>query len=522
MTIYGKRFYTIMKSQEIKANYANLQKRKKEIEGQLQTLLPNEFHNPKQSIQENAQFGEASRKKMLDGYLEAALWLGGNDGEFDGKSIYIDIAPESLVKAKGDIDKFIELANNDIYEALWGEFLSGDNAMTPEQIGHDLLLTRNGHGAGFWDRGLGEIGDQLTGVCEKMGEVYVYEGDDGMIYIDGGMNESVSPNESTDQERYEDVVFLDGSEADEALSILNQEGEDAAMEYLKQWHDHGNHMGREELPFGTSDRTYEKDGYIMGYNEPLGYISLVYDSQNDMNESGVGAVANWAGNAIGNWGRNKAKAVSNKVNQAGQAVSNKVNQAGQAVSNKVNQAGQAITNKVNQAGQAVSNTVDTAKQKYQAGQRASNIANIKKQKDAQYAANQEKLIQIKQRIDSLSQQYKQITGKPYKGGAIANPVREEVISMDETVDDYLDALSARDYASDDMGQNLDMGYDEFSDIWDTAENEPEDSDEIKKARMNHLAHIQKLKADKLSEIESLEEFDLFGMKKKKSKKRRRS
>ena len=94
--------------------------------------------------------------------------------------------------------------------------------------------------------------------------------------------------------------------------------------------------------------------------------------------------------------------------------------------------------------------------------------------------------------------------------------------MDETVDDYLDALSARDYASDDMGQNLDMGYDEFSDIWDTAENEPEDSDEIKKARMNHLAHIQKLKADKLSEIESLEEFDLFGMKKKKSKKRRRS
>ena len=495
MTIYGKRFYTIMKSQEIKANYANLQKRKKEIEGQLQTLLPNEFHNPKQSIQENAQFGEASRKKMLDGYLEAALWAEGEDGEFDGKSIYIDIAPESLAKAKGDIDKFIELANNDIYEALWGEFFSGDNAMTPEQIGHDLLLTRNGHGSGFWDRGLDEIGDQLTDVCKKMGEVYVYEGDDGMIYIDGGMNESVSTNESTDQERYEDVVFLDGSEADEALSILNQEGEDAAMEYLKQWHDHGNHMGREELPFGTSDRAYEKDGYIMGYNEPLGYISLVYDSQNDMNESGIGAVANWAGNAIGNWGRKKAQAVSNKVNQAGQAVSNKVNQAGQAVSNKVNQ-----------AGQAVSNTIDTAKQKYKAGQRATNIANIKKQKDAQYAVNQEKLIQIKQRIDSLSQQYKQITGKPYKGGAIANPVREEVISMDETVDDYLDALSARDYASDDMGKNPDMGYDEFSDIWDTAENEPEDSDEMRKARMNHLAHIQKLKADKLSEIEKLDEY----------------
>ena len=30
------------------------------------------------------------------------------------------------------------------------------------QTGHDFILTANHHGVGFWDRGLGEIGDRLT------------------------------------------------------------------------------------------------------------------------------------------------------------------------------------------------------------------------------------------------------------------------------------------------------------------------------------------------------------------------
>ena len=32
--------------------------------------------------------------------------------------------------------------------------------------GHDYWLTRNGHGAGFWDRDLGKVGDELTKACE--------------------------------------------------------------------------------------------------------------------------------------------------------------------------------------------------------------------------------------------------------------------------------------------------------------------------------------------------------------------
>lgn len=41
----------------------------------------------------------------------------------------------------------------------------------PEQIGHDLWLTRNGHGAGFWDRKeiYGDHADLFTGMARAMG-----------------------------------------------------------------------------------------------------------------------------------------------------------------------------------------------------------------------------------------------------------------------------------------------------------------------------------------------------------------
>jgi hypothetical protein len=38
-----------------------------------------------------------------------------------------------------------------------------------EQNGHDLHLTAQGHGVGFWDRGLGELGERLTEAARKFG-----------------------------------------------------------------------------------------------------------------------------------------------------------------------------------------------------------------------------------------------------------------------------------------------------------------------------------------------------------------
>lgn len=49
------------------------------------------------------------------------------------------------------------------------------------QAGHDFWLTRNDHGAGFWDRGRKD-GDALSKIAKSFGEVYVSMGKTGSLY----------------------------------------------------------------------------------------------------------------------------------------------------------------------------------------------------------------------------------------------------------------------------------------------------------------------------------------------------
>ena len=90
--------------------------------------------------------------------------------------------------------------------------------------------------------------------------------------------------EGIDNDKYEQVVFLQDHEADHALNILMQDGEAEAMDYLMQWHEPGNHMASEETGFGSSDKTYERDGYTMAWNPSLGYISLVHNLDSSIDE----------------------------------------------------------------------------------------------------------------------------------------------------------------------------------------------------------------------------------------------
>ncbi len=56
--------------------------------------------------------------------------------------------------------------------------------MSSSSIGHDFWLTRNDHGAGFWDRSLGELGDNVSKISTELGGRDIYEGDDKKIYIE--------------------------------------------------------------------------------------------------------------------------------------------------------------------------------------------------------------------------------------------------------------------------------------------------------------------------------------------------
>lgn len=115
-------------------------------------------------------------------YIECALWSsmdnateqGGEplDANYDAS----DIAPETLTRMLEDCATF-QHANRallDEFETLTGRDTS--------YAGHDFWLTRNHHGAGFWDRGAGAIGKALTQASHAFGEFDLYIGDDGQIH----------------------------------------------------------------------------------------------------------------------------------------------------------------------------------------------------------------------------------------------------------------------------------------------------------------------------------------------------
>lgn len=109
-------------------------------------------------------------------YLICALWSSsGEDGEgLDYGRGISDIAPETRTQARDDVSNFVAL--------LQREGINWQDAMPPEQFGHDFWLTRNGHGAGFWDRGLDALGETLTKCADTFGAVDLYVGDDGKVY----------------------------------------------------------------------------------------------------------------------------------------------------------------------------------------------------------------------------------------------------------------------------------------------------------------------------------------------------
>lgn len=111
--------------------------------------------------------------RIFDAYLECALWadLRDESGEPLDEYTIFDFGTEARDAARVELEDFVAQA---------GELLEG---MQPAQIGHDFWLTRNGHGAGFWDRGLGARGEELTRIAKSYSERSPYVGDDGKVYF---------------------------------------------------------------------------------------------------------------------------------------------------------------------------------------------------------------------------------------------------------------------------------------------------------------------------------------------------
>jgi len=120
-------------------------------------------------------------------YLVAALWsTNDNSDESGGQPLDLnydiwDIAPEAMRSAMESCAEFQE-QHKELLATAYELYTPRDGYHGPALAGHDLWLTAAGHGAGYWDRGLGDVGKALTDAARKFGECYIEVGDDGLIY----------------------------------------------------------------------------------------------------------------------------------------------------------------------------------------------------------------------------------------------------------------------------------------------------------------------------------------------------
>ena len=132
-------------------------------------------------------------EEFLGQYVITALWCGierpENDPEKDTDKLYDvpqdKLAPETLETMRRDCERFLKDAAPHIEAAIaTGEVSYGPDCCDEwERAGHDFWLTRNGHGAGFWDGDWPEPQAKiLTDLSKARGERDLYMGDDGRVH----------------------------------------------------------------------------------------------------------------------------------------------------------------------------------------------------------------------------------------------------------------------------------------------------------------------------------------------------
>lgn len=136
----------------------------------------------------------ATMDEFTKAYVISALWLGVEYKHGDPRSDSDrasdfepdDIEPETLKEMISDCADFLKANRATIDAAIaTGEVVYGPDFGPMGRAGHDFWLTRNGHGAGFWDGDWPEpMADTLSEAARECGEYSLMMGDAGGIYGD--------------------------------------------------------------------------------------------------------------------------------------------------------------------------------------------------------------------------------------------------------------------------------------------------------------------------------------------------
>ena len=121
---------------------------------------------------------------FIEAYVTCMQWSTSGttpDGEEVESLEQFPISVEAMRKVKEECESFLFAAKH--LMADLPEWYGANDGGVYAYAGHDFWLTRNGHGAGFWDRGLGDLGDRLTSLAQTYGQCDPVIGDDGKIYF---------------------------------------------------------------------------------------------------------------------------------------------------------------------------------------------------------------------------------------------------------------------------------------------------------------------------------------------------
>lgn len=125
----------------------------------------------------NAEMIERGRDDFMRGYVEAMLWANTfvERGDYESEPEDVRYWYQSPGRWWQDTPVSLEDAAQ-FWDAHCYVLLSLDrgaysaySVRNGGMAGHDLALTHGGHGTGFWDRGLGRIGDMLSDDAKTYG-----------------------------------------------------------------------------------------------------------------------------------------------------------------------------------------------------------------------------------------------------------------------------------------------------------------------------------------------------------------
>ncbi len=157
---------------------------------------PREGFDAAETIESVVQSVSEAHTPPLDtftrAYVDAIIFTESGPDNLRDKTLS-DFSPSAVTKIQQDCAKF----QSENAELIGSRY---------EDAGHDFWLTRNNHGAGFWDGGWpDDVDGKLSQAAEAFGTSEVYVGDDDLVYVHGAEKVTEATKTVTKQGRKVDT-----------------------------------------------------------------------------------------------------------------------------------------------------------------------------------------------------------------------------------------------------------------------------------------------------------------------------